>query len=264
MSGWIRTEVDDWPETAELLEAAGRPWPRGAVRMDLRWWDDQVRQGLAKRIPNSKALAKRYGWTEWGVRGALRDEAWWQDGYRREDSAKAPRTSREPAANPETEERQESEANREPAAKTPRTRRENSATRAESTRARSTDHVHDLPAPNPRPCGPGASWVAKRAMEELSELTGAALQAHLDAYDIGDAGHVDRWHRYIRGKSKMGLDGRTRRERPEAGIPDGIRRRDIAAGLHQAAAEARARPPPAEVEADPPESDPPETTACAP
>lgn len=178
MSGWIRNDADDWAETAEVLEATGRAWPRGAVRSDLRWWADRVRRREVRRIPNSKALADRWKWTEWAVRKVVSDEAWWVDGYHpREDSAKTPRIRREEPAKRETEERQESPENREDTAKNSRKDREDSATRAESM-----EHGHDARSTPPNPPAGVEEGVSGQAAGEAQEAP-----AEKEALNQGDA-----------------------------------------------------------------------------
>jgi hypothetical protein len=249
--GYFAAEALDWPEVVEMLQASGKPWNEGAIRTDLRWLDDQVRRGRIRKIPNSKALAQRYNRTEWFVRNLLSNEPWWKDQYydedRRENSAKIPRNGREDSANPETEERQESTESRESAAKSPRKLREDSATRAVDPPI--TDHQHDRsPAPNPRPSGPGAlteaaEWIANRAIRQLDAIKadGEDIETALERYEQAPADVIDNWREFMRGTTATGVDGRSRRKRPEQGIPEGIRRRDIVAGLQEGARRFRAR-----------------------
>lgn len=81
-----------------------------------------------------------------------------------------------------------------------------------------------------------AQWVADRVFDELGQVdAGAALDA-LEAYAAPTAALVDRWVDYVR-RRLAGLDGS--RSRP-VGVPEGVRRRDVEAGMAEAVARWRA------------------------
>jgi hypothetical protein len=77
-AGWERMEADWWEVIADTLTAAGEPWPREAVLMDLRWWAGQEHMGTRKR-PGRPTLRKRWGWTDKHVRNVLKAEDEWGD-----------------------------------------------------------------------------------------------------------------------------------------------------------------------------------------
>ena len=62
-----------WPEISESLQ---KPWPRGAVLCDLRWWADHERRGTGKR-PGRVVLMHRWGWSERKTRAAMADLSDW-------------------------------------------------------------------------------------------------------------------------------------------------------------------------------------------
>ena len=71
---WLPMDAAWWVEIANTIP---RPWPREAVYMDLRWWDDQEAQGRAKR-PGRAALCQRWGWTDRTARNAMKDGEKWE------------------------------------------------------------------------------------------------------------------------------------------------------------------------------------------
>ena len=73
-----------------------------------------------------------------------------------------------------------------------------------------------------------AEWVRKRALDELLDLQqrGADVAGALARYERGETGLVDVYWSYTKGKPG-------RQVWPDA--PDGLRRRDIVAGLQRAA-----------------------------
>lgn len=79
MAGWIPMPADGWSETAALLTATGKPWPRSAVVFDLRWHADQK-----VAVPGRGGLSERWGWSDREVRKLLAAPGiWW-------DAAKGP------------------------------------------------------------------------------------------------------------------------------------------------------------------------------
>ena len=72
---WLPMDAAWWPTIAAEMP---RPWTRAAVLMDLRWWADQERMERASR-PGRIALRKRWGWTDWKCRQALKAEDEWGD-----------------------------------------------------------------------------------------------------------------------------------------------------------------------------------------
>ncbi len=70
---WIPMDASWWPTIAAEMPT---PWTRQAVLMDLRWWADQERMGRKKR-PGRVGLRKRWGWTDWQTRDAMRSEGQW-------------------------------------------------------------------------------------------------------------------------------------------------------------------------------------------
>ena len=73
---WLPIDAAWWPLVCASLE---KPWPREAVWMDLRWWADQERQGMAKR-PGRSALCERWGWHEKRARLTMRCGCWEDQG----------------------------------------------------------------------------------------------------------------------------------------------------------------------------------------
>jgi hypothetical protein len=73
VAGWFKCPDDAWPHVAEGL---AKPWDRSVVLADLTWWDRQVSQGRAARIPGRPTLGKRWGWTDKPVRRLLASESW--------------------------------------------------------------------------------------------------------------------------------------------------------------------------------------------
>ena len=70
---WLPIDANWWPEIADQLP---RPWPKEAVYMDLRWWQDQEAQNRARR-PGRPALCQRWGWKEKRARLAMKNEHEW-------------------------------------------------------------------------------------------------------------------------------------------------------------------------------------------
>jgi len=80
MSGWVPCDTDWWEEVAAALTASGQPWPEGAVRMDLRWWDDRERRSDGrKKRPGRPTLEKRWNLTERPARRLMSDVDGWRD-----------------------------------------------------------------------------------------------------------------------------------------------------------------------------------------
>ena len=84
---WMPIDAAWWPTIAAEMPP---PWTRAAVLMDLRWWADQEKMGRVKR-PGRPALCKRWGWTDWQARAAMKDEASW--GANLQPASNAPPTS---------------------------------------------------------------------------------------------------------------------------------------------------------------------------
>jgi hypothetical protein len=119
-----------------------------------------------------------------------------------------------------------------------------------------TRPVDPHPAPNPRPGGPGAVhlslgalWVADQAEQAIRDVDADQRDEALARWARGEASSVDAWLETARGPMSAGIDGRPRRQRPR-GVPSGIRRRDVAAGLLEAVRRIRARAPPADTNTD--------------
>lgn len=170
MSGFFRAEADDWLDSVEVLVASGKPWPRGAVRMDLRWWADQVRVGKAARIPGAIVLMQRWCWTHWATRTAMANEAWWSDPYRTV-AAQAPHDDRTVAARSGMDKPDELDNSRTVPARSPHDDRTVAATRVVKTPITDTDtdteqdqrEEQSCPTSKLEPSTPSASAVPAAA-----------------------------------------------------------------------------------------------------
>ncbi len=130
MSGFVPMQASWWETIRETLP---KPWSMEAAAMDLRWHLDRAtpRTGWRPiRFPGRPALAADWGWTDWSVKGLLRDEESWRDGATARNSASKPpadrqRTASEPPAAARTNAEKSEEtaspppANRQPAARKP-------------------------------------------------------------------------------------------------------------------------------------------------
>jgi hypothetical protein len=109
------------------------------------------------------------------------------------------------------------------------------------------------PSPQPPAQAGGLSEparvVAERALVDLEKATalGRSVDELVAQYATADQAVVRRAYRTFRGSTRVGIDGVRRRE-PPAGVPHGLRERDVAEGLREAARRwaARPRPPPGE------------------
>ena len=95
ITGWDPMVAEWWPVIAEGLAL---PWARESVLMDLRWWAARARvDGMTR--PGRPTLAKRWGWTDYAVKDALRSEDEWGDDRfspaERQTSASAPPADRQ-------------------------------------------------------------------------------------------------------------------------------------------------------------------------
>ena len=77
-----------WAETAAALEASGASWPPEAARIDLRFYEDQIRTGARRRLPGRTALRRRWKWTDHRVRTLLQSENWKESPERRQNIAR--------------------------------------------------------------------------------------------------------------------------------------------------------------------------------
>ena len=92
ITGWDPMVAEWWPVIAEGLAL---PWARESVLMDLRWWAARARvDGMTR--PGRPTLAKRWGWTDYAVKDALRSENEWGDD-RFSPAERQPSASRAPA-----------------------------------------------------------------------------------------------------------------------------------------------------------------------
>lgn len=58
MSGrWWRCPVEAWQDKRE------KPWTEVCAIAELRWWEDQVRQGQQPKMPTRRFLEERFGWS---------------------------------------------------------------------------------------------------------------------------------------------------------------------------------------------------------
>jgi hypothetical protein len=128
------------------------------------------------------------------------------------------------------------------------------STRAPDPRPQTPDRGKDPPQP-PRAGGadseppvidPGTSarreWVTQTAMPMLDECAAdGTIGQVLDQHRTGETGLVDRWMKALGGDRKQTLNGPVTARHPGfESAPEGIRRRDVVAGLRQAAERWRA------------------------
>ena len=74
--GWEPMPSSVWLSVVDHLP---RPLTTEQAAHDLRVYASQVRLGRRRKMPGRPALRKRWGWTDWGVRSLLADEAAWAD-----------------------------------------------------------------------------------------------------------------------------------------------------------------------------------------
>lgn len=223
MGGWVPFDADSWPIVAEYL---AKPWPREAILFDLRWWADQERMGRQAR-PGRTALRDRWGVTDWQAKKALLAEQEWGDPSR---STSDPPAIHQPDASGDTGERRLLRGNRQPAASDPPANRP----------TRVGDHPTPTPMdPLPKPpaggggLSPAAEWVVEVALDTLRGLDREAGPT-AERWQRADQAEVALLIDRIRGDRRRGPDGRPRRS-PIPGAPEGLRRRDVAAGVAEAA-----------------------------
>ena len=96
MNGWFPFDDDAWEA---ITWAIAKPWPSPAAAMDLRWWQDRSRRGRGPR-PGRVELARRWGWTDWGVKCALKEADEWEDPRFRQPAARRPPARRQATASP--------------------------------------------------------------------------------------------------------------------------------------------------------------------
>lgn len=100
MSGFFCADADRWPAIARMLTASGQRWEDDAIVVDLQWWADRVKRWHdtggrdgEPRIPDRRAMAKRWGVTEWKARKMLAAEGDWKRWLREGGDDAAPTRS---------------------------------------------------------------------------------------------------------------------------------------------------------------------------
>jgi len=71
--GWVPFNANWWPKVAENIP---KPWPRELVLFDLRWWADHENMQRGSR-PGRPALRRRWGWTDYATKQAMKAENEW-------------------------------------------------------------------------------------------------------------------------------------------------------------------------------------------
>ena len=169
--GWEPMPSSVWLSVVDHLP---RPLTTEQAAHDLRVYASQVRLGRRRKMPGRPALRKRWGWTDWGVRSLLADEAAWAD------PRTAPPADRQPTASapPETAAIVEVEPTRPAIA--PPAHRQPTSTRAELHRTQNTEHrLSTTPASSSRARSADAAGpknlipkeVEKHLVEQVGLLT---------------------------------------------------------------------------------------------
>lgn len=263
MSEWSRFGNGGWPDAVEMLTASGMAWKAHLVHFDLNWHADQ-------RVPlaGAPALMRRWNWERRAVDHIIASEREWRDPYVKEHlpllrvgqvrsalAGAAKRTATVQRLYSESDEvcsddtgvrAQSPEMYSESAAAysdCTATVQPHARVVAETQKRRSND------PPNPPARRRGTSLTEKAAV--VADLVEAALldlpdhdrDVAVDAHIRPDAALVERWKQMLRGPTAVAVDG-TRQQTPPPGVPDGLRKKEIEAGIRAGAARVRARGPP--------------------
>ena len=93
-TGWEPMPSEVWHEITEHLP---KPWTAGQAAHDLRVYAAEVSLGRRRKMPGRPTLSSRWGWTDYKVKQALKDEASW-GGFTSKSPADRQRTASAPPA----------------------------------------------------------------------------------------------------------------------------------------------------------------------
>jgi hypothetical protein len=227
--GWFRCPASAWPSIIEAVRAA-RPLERDEAIADLRWQLDQRGD-----VESRRALAKRWGWSEWATRELLASEHDWRVDVR-PVAAQVHPTGRPSTAHPGTGETATSREIRPPAAHPPPADLPAASTRAVDPDFRQQTSDSDQSQSEAR---------AVRAEAVASVLAGWLARRRLsdDERSIWEAGgeaFLRRLRKSVDSERSLGA----------LGLPD------LRAGIALALARHDARPPEPEPEREPEPDEP--------
>lgn len=253
---WIPLPVQGWPEVVEFLRSTGRPWPELMVVADLRW---HVDQGVP--LPGRPALVSRWGWADRAVRKMLdKPGRWWDPKKgappttREQLDARTPRSVRGRVQPPPASvqpppasaslgegQPQESAEDVQPLPASASLRPASVHTRASIPLTGDSDNRQENIPPDPPPSAGGKAVSQKVAWSrELALEVGRSADRPAEVAEewlTATMGAVDTFEALVRGP-RRDLHGTARAQwlaTRRATAPEGLRRKDFAAGLQLAA-----------------------------
>ena len=167
IGGWFRCPANAWPEVVAPHVGAG-PWSDELVAADLAWWLDQ-RDHHRKPVPGYRAMMRRWGWTEYRTRRAMREQLG-------PTTAPSPHLHRRTTAGPPQAERLEADNEAETTAPSPQGHRAITAptsTRAYGDQTSDTDTDTDTDKEGPSPALPLLAGEAPPAEVDPVEVVAA-------------------------------------------------------------------------------------------